>query len=125
MKKRIIEKFGKDVVIAEINGKQDVVTMRSKASRVLQKFFYEPKQEDTEEEKIRLVKIAASMSKIDIKSCETSKDIYPGSECMSSADKALSFLPKSLLQLLDTLFVGIDKQRKSASIGQAIIGSTS
>ena len=121
MKKRIIERYGEDVVIAEINGRADVVTMRPTAARILQKFYYEPKQQNTEEEETRLVKAAAALIKNDIKSCRASKEIYPNSEDMSSPENAIAFLPQALLQLLDILVVGVDKRKKIASIGQAIM----
>ena len=43
---------------------------------------------------------------------------------MSSVEIAISFLPESLILLLDTLIVGVDKKLKIASIGQAIMQVT-
>ena len=40
---------------------------------------------------------------------------------MSSVEIAISFLPESLIPLLDTLIVGVDKKLKIAFIGQAIM----
>ena len=43
---------------------------------------------------------------------------------MSSVEIAISFLPESLILLLDTLTVGVDKKLKVASIGQSIMQAT-
>ena len=43
---------------------------------------------------------------------------------MSSVEIAISFLPESLILLLDTLIVGVDKKLKIVSIGQAIMQAT-
>ena len=41
LKKKIIERFGDDVVIAEIDGRPDVITMRPTVTRILHNFHYE------------------------------------------------------------------------------------
>ena len=43
---------------------------------------------------------------------------------MSSVEIAISFLPESLILLLDTLIVGVDKKLKIASIDQGIMQAT-
>eukprot|EP00794_Sanderia_malayensis_P014578 gene14578-16080_t len=95
--------------------------MRPTAARILQKFYHEPKQQNTGEEETRLVKAAAALIKNDMKACRASKEIYPNSEDMSSPENAIAFLPQALLQLLDVLVHGVDKKKKIASIGQAIM----
>lgn len=47
-------------------------------------------------------------------------DQYPSSKSLK-LDSALGYLPPSLRTMLNSLFVGIDKDEKVASIGQAII----
>ena len=53
-----------------------------------------------------------------------SKETYPLSSDMSSVEIAISFLSESLILLLDTLIIGVDKKLKIASIGQAIMQAT-
>ena len=121
MKKRIKERFGDDVIFTELDGRPDVVTMRPLAAKILQKFYNEPKKENIKEEEMRFVKTAATCLKNDIKSCPTSKEHYASNSDLSSVENALSFLPESLVLLLDTVLVGKDKKCKIASIGQAIM----
>ena len=52
------------------------------------------------------------------------QETYPLSSDMSSVEIAISFLPESLILLLDTLIIGVDKKFKIASIGQAIMQAT-
>ena len=51
--------FGEDVVIAEINGVNDVVTLKLKADKILQDFYTTQRCENEEEGKTRLIVAAA------------------------------------------------------------------
>ena len=64
LKKKIIEKFGDDVVIAEIDGRPDVITMRPTVTKILHNCYYERKEDSTHREEMRLVKAAATMIKM-------------------------------------------------------------
>ena len=66
LKKKIIERFGDDVVIAEIDGRPDVITMRPTVAIIVHNFYYKPKEDSTHREEIRLVKAAATMIKSDM-----------------------------------------------------------
>ena len=52
MKKRITEHFGNNVIIAEINGKPNVVTLRSNAAFIFHAFYDRPKQQDADVERL-------------------------------------------------------------------------
>ena len=66
-KKRISEHVGNNVVITEINGKPNVVTLRSNAASILHAFYDRPKQQDVDVERIRIIETAANLIKNDIK----------------------------------------------------------
>ena len=119
MKVKLKERFSNNLIIAEINGKADVATLRPTATKILQDFFHAPKDENSEDEKMRLVKTAAIILKNDIKSCMSNNDTYPSSEDISNTD--LAYLPVSLRLLLEQWFVGKDNILKNVSIGQAIM----
>ena len=59
MKAKLKERFSNNLIIAEINGKADVATLRPTVTIILQDFFHAPKYENSEDEKMRLVKTAA------------------------------------------------------------------
>ena len=73
------------------------------------------------DEKLRIIKAAASIIKSDIKLLPNAKEMYPSTVEMESREKNLEYLPKSLLALLDGLFVSKDHSVETASIGQAIM----
>ena len=63
LKKRIIERFGDDVVIVERDGRPDIITMRQTVTKMLHNFYYERKEDSTRREEMRLVKAAATTIK--------------------------------------------------------------
>ena len=124
MKKRITEHFGNKVIISEINGKPNVVTLRSNAASILHEFYDRPKQQDADAERRRNIETAANLIKNDIKMVETSKINYPLVNDISSIDKNVDFIPISLRIFLRKLFLEKNSDTKIASIGQAIIQAT-
>lgn len=125
MKKRLEEHFGTAIVLTEINGKANVVTFRTKARVVLQE-YYNKQQLDkcTDEEKIKLVQAAAKLIKEDIKSIETSHEVYPSCDDLESHEAGIEYLPETLKALLTELFSGKKIEVKVASIGQAMMQAT-
>jgi hypothetical protein len=124
MKRKLCEHFGDKIIIAELNGTRDVVTFRNTAASVLHDFYYLPKKQDPDTEKLRIVETAAHLIKNDIKSMAVAKDIYPSPEDISSVEKNLAFLPETVHLLLQKLFIGTDAELKIASLGQAIMQAT-
>ena len=57
MKTKLLKHFGDSFIITEINGKQNVVTFRSNASTILQKFYERQKTHDPLEEKKEILKL--------------------------------------------------------------------
>ena len=102
MKKRIKDHYGDDIIIAEINGKSNVVTFTTTASKILHDFHRQSERNDSTREKMRVIKTAAKLIINDIKSIIQSKDYYPTSEEMS--EKAMEFIPESLCTLLQIFF---------------------
>ena len=121
MKEKLLDHFGDKIVVTEINGTQNVVTLRHTASAILRYFYQQPKDIDPETEKLRLIKAAANLVKSDIKSVIQPKDVYPTSLAMSAIPEATNFLPQSLRLLLNCLLVGKDKDLKLCALGQAIM----
>lgn len=82
-----------DITISEINGKPNVVTFRQKASRIIGDFYKQSKEDDTNAEKMRLIKTAAKLIRNDVKSVQQSTEFYPDTNMMSPQE-AMSFLPR-------------------------------
>lgn len=95
MKARFKEYFGDQIIITEINGKSNIVTLRSTAECVLQE-FHDRQKDDPDMEKIHLIKKAAKLIRNDIKSVGTSNEHYPPSYEIESQEKSYNFLPTSV-----------------------------
>ena len=57
MKKKLEEHFRESIIITEINGKQNVVTLRNTASSILHDFYKRQKTDDSQTEKLELLKV--------------------------------------------------------------------
>ena len=63
MKKKLEKHFGRSKIITEINGKHNVVTLRSTAASILHEFYERQKSDDSQTEKLELIKAAAKLIK--------------------------------------------------------------
>ena len=70
MKARLKEYFGDQIIITEINGKSNVVTLRRTAACVLQE-FHDRQEDDPDMEKIHLIKTAAKLIVTNVKSAQS------------------------------------------------------
>ena len=65
------------IIITELNGKPNVVTMWRTAMSILQEFHSQPKVRDIDEEKERIIQTAAKLLKTDIKLVQQDSKVYP------------------------------------------------
>ena len=100
MKEKLQEHFGEKIVIITVNN-QNVVTFHSTAASIISEFYKQPKVDDYEVEKAKLITS-------DIKNLDASNTTYPCSGEMSSVDQALEFIPNLLQVFLKNIFVGKD-----------------
>ena len=123
MKAKLIEQFVDDIIIADANGKSDVVTLRTSAKNILRTFYETPKSRDHELEKQRIIAAAAELISSDIKSMPASRITYPTSEDIASERSNLDYLPTSLRSLLCQLIPVKDNGLIVAAIGQSVVQS--
>ena len=120
MKNKLIDHFGTDIVIGNLDGKSDIITLKITASYIIHNFHKSQKNEASNERE-NLLLTAAKLIKSDIQSMQYDKSFYPASETVKSIDDNLAFLPKSLLIVLNNIFVEKDSKLKIAVVGQAIM----
>ena len=121
LKTKLKEHYGDSTVIAEGEGRQDIVTMRETCSRILRSHFKNAGTDDEEAQKREIIQTAARLIKSDIKIFVTSDiETYPQTADLKTVN-AILYLPTSLRVLLESLFVGKYTTRRKATIGQAII----
>ena len=61
MKRRLPNYFGEKIIITEMKGKPNIITLRSTDSNILQKFYSLPKTEDPGIQKLRVIETAAKL----------------------------------------------------------------
>jgi len=92
MKAKLKEHFGDKIVITTIKKKANVVTFQRRATSIVNQFYSQPKTEDFEAEKARIIETAAKLIRSDIKDLEVSSDNYPSSVEMSSTEQDLGLV---------------------------------
>ncbi len=67
MKTKLLEHFKERIVIAEIDGKADVVTFTKTVHMLLHEFHKSPRKSDPQKEKLRLIQTAGKLIRTDLK----------------------------------------------------------
>ena len=121
MKTRLQQHFGERVIMTVLSTKSCVVTLHQTAMSILHVFHKERLNENSDDEKLRIIQTAAKLIESDVKSMNTQNEVYPSVDDIESADDALDYLPDTLQLLLRTMFVGKRNDVKLAAIGQSIV----
>ena len=122
MKQKLLDRFEDDIMIGNINGKEDVVTFFFNAKKILAEIYdtIDSSSENIEGQKQRIIETAAKFIKNDVKLLPSSK-IYPSMNEFQSIGNCIEYLTPSIKSLLKTMFVSNDKDNRVAFIGQAIM----
>ena len=106
VKTKLEEHFGNEVLITNVHGKADVVTFKTTAAAVLNKFYQAPNETNAEAEKLRIIESASKLIKSDIKlSAPPSRpSVYLAAGDISDLRQNLAFIPMSLRMLLGNTF---------------------
>ena len=96
MKQKLISYFGDELVISNVHGRNDVVTVKETVAKILQQSKDSPQTDDEEAEKRKIVRAAARLIKADIKNIDTCRDFYPDPSELRSLEKNVAFVPQSL-----------------------------
>lgn len=125
MKSKLEEHFEHNIIMTEINGKHNVVTVRKTAKFLLHDFYKIQGQVNSKTDAERIIETAAELIKSDIIAVATSSDnsSYPSLDDFK-VDAALKYVPESLVLFLRHLVSGKNNELKLASIGQAIMQAT-
>ena len=109
MKKRLLEHLENDIFITEINGKQNVVTLRITAASIVHDFYSCGKDEDSQANQLRIVETAAKLIQNDIKHMQAKEEYSTPAE-MSDVQENIEYAPESLVHLVRVLLSGKDVQ---------------
>ena len=92
MKDKLEEHFGENIIITNLHGKPNLVTLRKTAASILNEFH--AKDANPVQEKMNIVETAAKLIRSDIKLVSTCSEKYPSVE--TDVHKHLELLPPSL-----------------------------
>ena len=121
MKDKVENYFGENVIITNVNGRPNVVTLRKTATSILNEFHKQQRNDDPEAEKMNIVITAAKLIKSDIKLVSTCSENYP--TIKTNVQSHIDFLPSTLKLFLEGVLAGKNTAMKIVSIGQAIVQS--
>ena len=66
LKSKLISHYGDSLVIANMDGLKDVLYLKESANKLLYQFYEEGRKTDIDDEKERIIKLAASLIKSDV-----------------------------------------------------------
>ena len=117
---RLSADFPSDIFIATVNGRENVITFRSSANKILSDFHKSSKDVNPEEEKIQIIKTAAKLIKCEINEKQCDLDVYPS---FTNDNMSTEYVTTLLNVFLAELITSSGNEIKRASIGQAIMQS--
>ena len=128
MRRRLVERFGDDIIISQRGNLTGVVTFKATYESILHDYHKVRREEgDAEEEKAKLLKTAAKLIQSGIRSLECTRDDYQASSTIT-LESNLYYMPQSLRDFLNVLFQNnasdLKKQTKHTPIKQAIVQAT-
>lgn len=128
IKRKLKEKYGNDIILSTNKNKVCIVCFRNTGYKILTNHWYEQKNADEHQERLRIIKAAAAIIREDIRTQIYDTLSYP------SSDNFLKDVNNCISESLDTLLKNIivkrrkcqpkQLQRKCTSIAHAIISAT-
>ena len=122
IKSKLCSHYGDSIVIANMEGREDVLYFKESANNLLYKFYQVGRKDAIESDKQRVIKLAASLIKNDISDLASNRNQYFSLDNIAE-NHQLSLLPESLLLLLKYISPSksTTKDIKYAAIGQSLI----
>ena len=81
LKAKLISHYGDALVIANMDGRKDVIYLKESSNKLLYQFYDEERKINDDDEKERIIKLAASLIKSDIADIASNKKQYFSSFC--------------------------------------------
>ena len=123
MRQKLLDEFPEEIEITSKGGKEDIVTFKESASKILRQFSESPKSDETSNIR-KIISTAAALLKSDVMKIRKDKSCYPDPQNLKSVDAMLSYLPETMVLFLQQMSCGNKKPLKIAAIGQCIVQLT-
>ena len=100
MKSKRTKHYGDEILFAQSPNQADVITLKKTATTILRDFYKQPRNVDTEAEKLRVIKAMTDIIQSDIKSMASSREEYPDS---TAIENHRNYIPETLRQFLEQI----------------------
>ncbi|KAK3104475.1 hypothetical protein FSP39_002870 [Pinctada imbricata] len=102
LKKKLQDRFGRDIILTESHGKSTIITVRKAAESILHD-FHKQKFKNAKEEEISAISTAAKLIKSKIQELPTQNDFYPLPSELEKCNYNISHLPEHLSTFLQQI----------------------
>ena len=117
MKQKLVERYNESISFSK-QGREKIVCLDNAIKAIINNAWYEHRNRDPEEEKFRIVKLAAKIISAEIKALNVNKDAYPSENSIADLEEGKRFMPETLQAFLRTI---IKSPLKQNSIGQCMV----
>ena len=118
---KLVKLYGEEITFYN-NARQGTVMVFRQKAELLDQFYRQPRKESIEEEKLKVIQLAAQLILDDISNSKCKVDVYPAVSTVD-IDLLLQDLTCTLKLFLTSLF-GKKDSFKIAAIGQSIMQCT-
>jgi len=106
MKRRLIQRFGDNIIISSSRiGRPSVICFRDVGKKIIEDSWYNKRAVNEEEEKFRIVKLAAKIIRDDIRSRAYNVQEYPPAD--DFLHDATSVVPETLNCFMEGILISI------------------
>jgi hypothetical protein len=118
LQEKLVAKYADEIVVADRNGRKNVVCFQNTARRIINDTWYSQREEKSETESIRIVRTAAKLVKASIREFMYNNEEYPSDNIVADINKAKQWLPMLLQEFLGGV---VCDELKQVAIGHTIV----
>lgn len=116
LKKRLQEKYGHGIIITAGNNREPIICFRNTGYTILSNKWYESREKNDQEERLRVVEAAAGIILEDMRSTVHSMDNYPKpGNFLSNVDEVI---PESLMLLQKKIIMKGKRERRKNGVSK-------
>ena len=121
LKTKLIQRYGDEISFTSNANKLDIVVFKWNIKNIINDAWYYERICNEEEESVRIIKTAAKLIQMQIRSMDTDMSNYPSTSKIGDVEYNKEWLPPLLKIFMESL---INSRLKQASIGQTIVHAT-
>ena len=118
LKKKLKEKYADEILFTDHANKSDVVFFKWNANRIINDTWYNQRIANAEDESTRIIKTAAKLIQMQLRSTDYDIISYPSTEIIGDLKSNKEWMPPLLQVFMECL---VKDELKQASIGQTLV----